>query len=108
MSAITATHVALPLDRISSVLADLGDDPDQIADIMWVADARGRRSAAADGPLSRYLRRRLHLDAVRVGLGAGRVVLVSGDEAASVPLPAAVREFVGRFEQGLYPELEVR
>lgn len=94
------------LGRLDRVLDDLGTDPDQIADIFWVADAHGRRAHPTENPVARYLRVRLHADAVRVGPSAARVVVTAGGESVSIPLPVAVREFLGRFDQGLYPELD--
>jgi hypothetical protein len=103
----TTTSPVTPADRIAAELADLGDDPDRIADLLWATDARGARHDESACPLARYLRRRLHLDgSVRVIAEAGRVVAEADGVTVVAPLPPTVRAFIDRFETGCYPELE--
>jgi hypothetical protein len=103
----TALHTTAPEDRIAHELEDLGDDPDRIADVLWVSDARGRRDDEAAHPLARFLRRRVHLDDLRVCPETGRVEFTDPDGRAFVVLPTPVREFLRRLARGTYPELEV-
>jgi hypothetical protein len=106
MIATTASPITTA-DRIAAELADLGDDPDRIADLLWATDARGARHDESACPLARYLRRRLHLDGpVRVIPAAGRVVAEADGVTVVAPLPPTVRAFIDRFETGCYPELE--
>jgi hypothetical protein len=107
MSPTTALHLAAPEDRIAHELDDLGEDPDTIADILWVAGANGRRDDEAAHPLARFLRLRAHLSDLRVCTAAGRVEFADAGGRAFVLVPAAVREFLRRFARGMYPELEV-
>lgn len=103
----TILHLAAPEDRIAHELDDLGDDPDRIADILWVTDGRGHRDDEATHPLARFLRIRAHVADVRVCPATGRVEFTDHDGRSFVLLPAAVREFLRRCARGMYPELEV-
>src|SRR5207248_1917073 len=111
MSTTTFLHPVLhpntPTARLAEELDDLGDDPDRIADILWLTGCRGPRDDESAHPLACYLRRRLHLTSARL-VTPGRVEVVTGDEMVTVSLPVAVREFLARFAEGLYPELDAR
>jgi hypothetical protein len=104
---LTATPPAAAL--IPAEMKDLGDDPDQVADLLYVTGSLGRRDAAAN-PVVLYLCRRVRLDGpLRVRPGGGVLEMRAADgETLIVPLPPAVREFLARFDAGHYPELEGR
>lgn len=96
--------------RVRQALADLGPDPDTIADRLRQLGVKGYRSEECHCVLAVYLQRALDPawivevleTSVRVLPGDG----VSGPaEPVGVPLPEHVTWFVQRFDKGAYPDL---
>jgi len=88
---------------IKSRLTDLGDNPDQIAKSLLTAGYKGYRGSADGCPLARYFMSFLpgfyqtYWYQAHAHIGCNKL---------DYSLPAAVSEFVQRFDAGHYPYLE--
>lgn len=84
-------------------LADLGDDPDIIAENLAAAGITGHRNEAAACPLYHYLRAEIPpvrcVGDVEIAYDAG------GPLPEFTNIPPVAGEFVRRFDEGGYPEL---
>jgi hypothetical protein len=96
------------LCSITALLEKMGASPDEVADTMRACDVHGLRdSTSFFNPVVRYLNRNLGIGGrLEVGAGGAVLRLLIGNEARGSALPAPVREFLERFHQGLYPDLE--
>lgn len=96
-------------EQIKTLLRSMGRTPEEVADCLWLAAIRGvpRRDALAN-PVVRFLHERLDLWRcnVTIAAGASTVALSVRDACVEIPLPLAVRDFLVRFDERLYPELE--
>jgi hypothetical protein len=87
--------------RVMLTLRDLGATGDAIASALKEQGIAGRRGNPRECPVAHYLRLNLGLQGVLVFAG----LLKNAD--APVVLPAAVRDFVERFDAGAYAELAI-
>jgi hypothetical protein len=96
--------------EIFRLLDDLGSSPDTVAGTLARTGVQGHRYGLTDCPIARFTNAVLTADpragSVKVGLRRLRVGRALG-VPLSVPLPAAVREFIVRFDDGWYPQLEI-
>jgi hypothetical protein len=95
--------------EIQSLLAGLGATADEINAALRADGVRARRgSTSFDNPIVRYLYRHLDIGG-RVDIPLGSSVLTIAREGTwlSVPVPEVVRDFLGRFHDGHYPQLEL-
>jgi hypothetical protein len=85
-------------------LSKLGTISDEVAAALTELNCTGRPNSSSSCPIANYLRKHLGWDDVSVGLSTA---IVFDDEAnvARVPLSAAVRHFVARFDLNAYPAL---
>ncbi len=94
-------------DRAKVALDDLGSTPGDIALTLMLAGCRGYRKSAWDGPLARYLRANVGIEA---GVWTDQVSWIEPrlGRAVTLPMTQPLREFLRRFDEGSYPQLEVR
>jgi hypothetical protein len=95
--------------EIQSLLANLGATPDEINAVLRTKGVRARRhSTSFDNPIVRYVYRHLDIGGkLDIPLGSQVLTIVREGTWLSVPLPAAVSEFLTRFHEGQYPQLEL-
>lgn len=89
-------------NAVTNEMWGLGETPDAVADSLRKTGVRGYRGCCFSCPLARYLKAR-GFGFVTVGVNS--VVCVVPKETTKHRLPAAVLEFVKRFDDGLYPDL---
>ena len=95
--------------EIQSLLAGLGATADEINARLRAEGVRARRlSTSFDNPIVRYVYRHLDIGG-RLDIPLGSMVLTIAREGTwlSVPVPDPVREFLDRFHDGQYPQLEL-
>jgi hypothetical protein len=95
--------------EIQSLLAGLGATADEINAALRAEGVRARRlSTSFDNPIVRYLYRHLDIGG-RLDIPLGSPVLTVAREGTwlSIPLPDAVCNFLQRFHDGHYPQLEL-
>jgi hypothetical protein len=103
-----------PLDELSRILAGLGQTPDQVAEVLRASGCRGFRTGSLPSPIIRYAYR--HFDEGTLVLAYSPrstmwperlcVHLLDG-RLGEVPLPEPVAEFLARFDEGAYPDLDL-
>jgi hypothetical protein len=96
------------MDPIIQLLAAMGDTADEVAERLRAEGIQGRRASLSfENPIVRYLYRHLNIGH-RLEVAAGSFVLrsVAGGQVQEADLSGGVREFLQRFDQGLYPDLE--
>lgn len=97
-------------DHIANLLDTMGDDPATVAATLRAEEIRGMRGSALAHPVCRWLVRLVpDLGAV---IGADTIQVFRPGRGHSmqsvlVPLPAQVRAFADRFDDGQHPELEL-
>ena len=94
---------------MESLLASLGNDPDEVASILNAHGIQGVRNAVRFlNPLVRYLQGQMRLASASVDvMQVDRVRLIFGDgKKEEAVLPEPVRLFLDAFNKGAYPELE--
>jgi len=84
-------------------LAQLGTDPDAIADRLTGLGITGMLHEPGDCAIARYLTTLPGVDRALVG-GYG-ITIRAGGERITLAQPAAIRDFRRRFDNGLYPQL---
>jgi hypothetical protein len=99
-----------PMDHtpLSSLLAGLGNTPDEVASILKTHGIRGVPNTARFlNPLVRYLESQILLDCISLDvMQVDRVRLVFRDgKKEETIIPEAVRQFLDAFNNGAYPEL---
>lgn len=93
-------------EEIRAKLDALGDNSDQVAELLTALGIKGRGMAGDDCPLYHYLKR--DFPAVR-SVDYGDVAIAdprAEDGFDSVPLPRACADFAYRFDIGRYPQLQ--
>lgn len=97
-------------DTVSSMLASLGSDQDEVARSLMEIGIKGRRGSPTDCAVARYLRQRTEADP-SVGSVIVRVnwVRIHGTGrwgvGTRVKVPPAVRGFISGFDRYRYPDL---
>lgn len=95
--------------EIQSLLTTLGASPDEINAALRSAGVRARRfNTTFDNPIVRYLYRHVDIGG-RLDIPLGSSVLTIAREGTwlSISLPEPVRDFLDRFHDGQYPQLEL-
>lgn len=83
-------------------LVALGDEPEDVAESLYNLGYKGERCNAAHCPVAHYLKQKLGEPTLWVDCGE---VALPG-EHDTLETPAAVFDFIQRFDFGEYPELE--
>jgi hypothetical protein len=94
--------------EIQSLLVGLGATADEINVALRAEVVRGRRQTTNfDNPIVRYLYRHVDIGG-RLDIPLGSSVLTIAREGTwlSIPLPPPVCDFLNRFHDGHYPQLE--
>jgi hypothetical protein len=95
--------------QVGERLRWLGNSPEDVADRLWLAAARGRDHSDAANPVLRFLANHLGSPAeLRLPPGSPEVHLRRDGRSVRVALPPAVEAFLDRFYRGEFPELEPR
>jgi hypothetical protein len=87
-------------------LRSLGDTADEVAASLKRAGIRGCRLAAGDCPIERALALTGIVDDPKVGRNDWYSRVSYGRYSEAHPLPAACKDFVSRFDNCEWPELE--
>lgn len=90
---------------ITRKLAELGDTADAVAASLAAAQCRGWRGSSYRCPVANYLRT---LGWSVPDVDAGVFAIYDGADETRIaegPLPSGVKEFIGRFDAGLYGDL---
>lgn len=91
---------------IGRLLAELGDTADKVADALRAKGIKGRRVSARSCPVTTYLKaRRPALDTLTTTQGWVRFRDPDSPTWPTIPTTEPVREFVRRFDQGVYLDL---
>jgi hypothetical protein len=96
------------MDQILQLLAAMGDTADAVAATLRAEGIRGHRdSPSFQNPIVRYLNRHLNIGhRLEVGAGGSVLRVISGGRVQEAGLSEPVRDFLQRFHQGLYDDLE--
>jgi hypothetical protein len=109
-----------PLDQLSHILLALGQTADEVAGVLRASGCRGFRNGSFPSPVIRYAYRKFDAGSLELVYSA---VLKPDNSTALEPnklylylldanreemrLPAAVAEFLARFDEGSYPDLNL-
>lgn len=96
--------------RALELLAALGDTADTVAATLDQLGCRGERGKCSVCPVAVYLLRsdlHPHEASLDVGLATLRMRIGDGSRVYDIPVPAPVRAFIERFDQGKYDGLVV-
>lgn len=94
--------------QVAELVQGMGQTADEVADTLKYQRVHGFRNAVRIlNPVVRFVRTRLHVDALGLDVMQGdRLRLIFQDgRIVEVPLPKAVVAFLQNFNQGAYPEL---
>ena len=92
---------------IHPLLTRLGATADDVAAALGAAGVRARRGHATyHNPVVRYVNRTLDLGA-RLEVHGATLAVHRGGTWIAIPLPPPVQDFLGRFDAGAYPHLEL-
>jgi hypothetical protein len=93
---------------IIQLLVAMGDSAEAVAETLQREGIHGRQeNFSFENPIVRYLNRHLNIGhRLEVESGGSVLRAVRGGQVQDAALSAAVRAFLERFDQGLYPELE--
>ena len=93
-------------DRVNKLLNMLGDSPEKVADTLRKKNIKGRIGSRSSCPIANYLHR-YHPGRVSVSQLMARFYEKSGgtERQMQIYLPDQLRDFVGRFDAGEYPDL---
>jgi hypothetical protein len=97
--------------QLAKVLADLGNTADQVAKTLHEKGIKGARNTARFlNVLVRYAQGCVTVEGFRLDLMQGDRLRLTLDDKSTVDavLPHAVRHFLDAFNQGDYPEVELR
>lgn len=96
------------MDRITDVLAEMGTTTDEVAAALRTSRVRGIRGQRSFlNPVVRYLNRHLDIGGLLEVTSCSTMIdLVRQGKARRLDLPSAIRDFLMRYDQGLYPDLE--
>jgi hypothetical protein len=90
----------------AEVIAKLGElDPDEIARLLAEAAIVGLPAVSGECPVARYVRQESGQYVVISSKHWANAHYVNFIDAAAMPLPATVAEFVRRFDSERYPHL---
>ena len=101
---------------LEPILLQLGASPDAVAAHLRAHRVKGVRNTARFlNPIVRFVQAQLRLDDYRLDITHGdgletytlRITLPNGAEQPT-PCPNAVKEFLDAFNDGAYPDLELR
>lgn len=90
---------------LAAKLRRLGSTPDAIAKELERRGFKGRRGSSCFCPVAMFLRRTTQ-GARSASVGHCTTTVLFGKTDVSVNVPAAVADFVKRFDKGRYPFLE--
>lgn len=88
-----------PIELVRRLLRELGDTADEVAEELYTRGHKGLRWEAGACPIFRYLEGKLPAPPM---IGPGSVCV--GPHLV-IGMPEAARQFVRRFDDGLYPHL---
>jgi hypothetical protein len=96
-------------ETVGESLEALGSTFDEVARTLHSKGIQGMRNTVRIlNPIVRYLQTRLrNILAVDVLEGDAVHILYRDGGEETTPLPAAIREFLGAFDSGAYPDLEI-
>jgi hypothetical protein len=102
----------MPDPQVSNLLAELGNTPDGVAEVLQLSECRGHRYGYFPSPIIRFAYRRF--DAGRLELvytspdKPGTLYLFTPDGIREdIPLPTAVADFLALFDAGAYSDLDL-
>lgn len=92
---------------LQACLNGIGSDPDFIEEKLSFRECPGTPGDSHDSPLCAYLRQMCVPDptVIRDANGYYHAEAQADDERVSLPTPAAVNDFLQRFDAGYYPNL---
>lgn len=98
--------------ELETFLAELGNNPDEVAETLMAGEWKGYRHDACHCPVANALSDRFsgynHVEAAEVGAWA---LLVTHGNTSQVigtaQVTKAIRDFIYAFDRGQYPELEL-
>jgi hypothetical protein len=102
-----------PLDQLTRVLIGLGDTPELVAAALRASGCRGFRHGYFPSPVIRYAYRRFDEGGLTLvysppEMRPAKLYLDRLDgNREELPLPPAVAEFLARFDEGVYPDLDL-
>jgi hypothetical protein len=96
------------MDRIIILLQQMGTTADEVAALLFAEGVQGLRDSSSFlNPIVRYLNRNLDIGGwLEVGAGGRILRLQLRGRVYETALPEPVQEFLERFHQGQYPQLE--
>ena len=92
-------------DKLTRLLADLGDSPDAVAAFLEGQGVTGCRMQATHCPVAEYLKRATGHRRVAVDMASVITLGERGDLGAHALTPVPVSDFIERFDRGLFPAL---
>jgi hypothetical protein len=97
------------MQQIAPFLHTMGSTSDQIAQKLAEAGITGLRDSTSFlNPVIRYVNQHLVVGGkLEIGAAGDTFRLFLGGKLQEIPLPAAMREFLARFHQGDYPQIEL-
>jgi hypothetical protein len=101
-----------PLEQLSRILTALGQTPDRVAEVLRASGCRGHRYGSFPSPVVRYAYRLFDGGSLVLVYSApfrpGKLYLYRLDGSREeLALPVPVAEFLARFDEGLYPGLDL-
>lgn len=101
-----------PLDQLCGVLAALGQTPGQVAEVLRASGCRGYRLGYIPSPVIRFAYRRFDEGSLVLVYAApgkpDRLYLYNHQGVREeLPLPAPVANFLAKFDEGMYPDLDL-
>lgn len=104
------------IDDLTRIFAAMGQTADQVAETLRAHGCRGYHCGNSPCPVFRYVYRKfddgqlvLQYDIYSQALKPSKLCLypADGERRVEMPLPAAIAEFLARFDDGLYPDLDL-